>query len=91
MAVFAGGMAVRFGNVTVIVAGTLLYAAGMLLMSGVDNPWMLNASAGLLVGAGVAGTSFGIILPAMARAVGEQRRQWALGLGTAAGSLDGIL
>ncbi len=87
VAVFAGGMADRFGNVKVIVAGTICYALGMLLMSGVDNPWMLNASTGLLVGAGVAGTSFGIILPAMARAVGEERRQWALGLGTAAGSL----
>ena len=87
VAVFAGGMADRFGNVKVIVVGTLLYALGMLLMSGVDNPWMLNASAGVLVGAGVAGTSFGIVLPAMARAVGERRRQWALGLGTAAGSL----
>ena len=87
VAVFAGGMADRFGNVKVIVAGTIVYALGMLLMSDVDNPWMLNVSAGLLVGAGVAGTSFGIILPAMARAVGEERRQWALGLGTAAGSL----
>jgi len=87
VAVFAGGLADRFGNLKVIVAGTILYALGMLLMSGVDNPWMLNASAGLLVGAGVAGTSFGIVLPAMARAVGEERRQWALGLGTAAGSL----
>ena len=87
VAVFAGAMADRFGNVKVIVAGTLFYALGMLLMSGVDNPWMLNASTGLLVGAGVAGTSFGIVLPAMARAVGEDRRQWALGLGTAAGSL----
>ena len=87
VAVFAGGLADRFGNLKVIVAGTFLYALGMVLMSGVDNPWTLNASAGLLVGAGVAGTSFGIVLPAMARAVGEKRRQWALGLGTAAGSL----
>ena len=87
VAVFAGGMADRFGNAKVIVAGTALYALGMLLMSGVENPWMLNASAGILVGAGVAGTSFGIVLPAMARAVSEDRRQWALGLGTAAGSL----
>ena len=87
VAVFAGGLADRFGNLKVIVAGTILYALGMVLMSGVENPWMLNASAGLLVGAGVAGTSFGIVLPAMARAVGEKRRQWALGLGTAAGSL----
>ena len=87
VAVFAGGLADRFGNLKVIIAGTILYALGMVLMSGVDNPWTLNASAGLLVGAGVAGTSFGIVLPAMARAVGEARRQWALGLGTAAGSL----
>ena len=86
VAVFAGGLADRFGNAKVIVAGTLVYALGMLLMSGVDNPLMLNVSAGLLVGAGVAGTSFGIVLPAMARAVGEERRQWALGLGTAVGS-----
>ena len=56
VAVFAGGLADRFGNVKVIVAGTILYALGMRLMSGVDNPWMLNASTGLLVGAGVAGT-----------------------------------
>jgi hypothetical protein len=47
----------------------------------------LHSSAGILVGAGIAGTSFGIVLPAMARAVGESRRQMALGLGTAAGSL----
>jgi len=86
IAVFAGGLADRFGNAKVIVVGTILYALGMQLMSGVDNPWMLNVSTGLLVGAGVAGTSFGIVLPAMARAVGEERRQWALGLGTAVGS-----
>ncbi len=86
-AVFAGGMADRFGNLKVILVGTIFYALGLLLTSGVDNPWMLNASTGLLVGAGVAGTSIGIILPAMARAVGEERRQWALGLGTAVGSL----
>lgn len=87
IAVFAGGLADRFGNVKVIVVSTGLYALGMFLMAGVDSPWMLNASAGVLVGAGVAGTSFGIVLPAMARAVGEDRRQWALGLGTAAGSM----
>lgn len=87
VAVFAGGLADRFGNVKVILAGTLVYVLGMALMSGVENPWMLNTSAGILVGAGIAGTSFGIVLPAMARAVGEDRRQWALGLGTAAGSL----
>ena len=86
-AVFAGGLADRFGNVKVVFAGTVVYALGMALMSSVDSPWMLHTSVGILVGAGVAGTSFGIILPAMARAVGEDRQQWALGMGTAAGSL----
>ncbi len=87
VAVFAGALADRFGNVRVIVAGAVFYALGMGLMSGIDSPWMLHASAGILVGAGIAGTSFGIVLPAMARAVGPERRQWALGLGTAAGSI----
>lgn len=86
-AFIAGGMADRFGNVKVVIAGTLLYALGMVLIPGVTHPLELNATAGLLVGAGIAGTSFGIVLPAMARAVGPHRRQWALGLGTAAGSI----
>ena len=87
VAVFAGGLADRFGNVKVAVAGTLVYALGMALMAGVDSHWVLHSSTGLLVGAGIAGTSFGIVLPAMARAVPESKRQTALGLGTAAGSL----
>ena len=87
VSVFAGGLADRFGNVKVVIGGTLLYAGGMALMAGVDSPWLLHTSAGVLVGSGIAGTAFGIVLPAMARAVGEERRQWALGVGTAAGSL----
>ena len=86
-AVFAGGLADRFGNLKVVIGGTAVYALGMALMSSVNSPWMLHTSVGILVGAGVAGTSFGIVLPAMARAVGEERQQWAMGLGTAAGSL----
>ncbi|MGB1311796.1 MAG: MFS transporter, partial [Leucothrix sp.] len=91
VAVFAGALADRFGNIKVIATGTLLYALGMGLMPHVSEPWMLHGSAGMLVGAGVAGTSFGIILPALARAVSEDRRQWILGVGTAAGSLGQFL
>ena len=87
VSVFAGALADRFGNVKVVVAGAILYASGMALMAGVDSPWLLHTSAGILVGSGIAGTAFGIVLPAMARAVSEERRQWALGVGTAAGSL----
>ncbi|HEY5717810.1 MAG TPA: MFS transporter [Motiliproteus sp.] len=87
VAVFAGGLADRFGNVKVIVGGALIYAAGLWLTAESNSELMLHTSAGLMVGAGIAGTAFGIVLPAMARAVGEERRQWALGLGTAAGSM----
>ncbi|MEX0584874.1 MAG: MFS transporter, partial [Natronospirillum sp.] len=47
--------------------------------------------AGWLVGAGVAGTAFGIVLPALVRAVPEDKRAWALGLGTSAGSFGQFL
>ena len=87
------GLSLAIQNLTwgVVAGATLLYAAGMALMPHVTEPWMLHGSAGMLVGAGVAGTSFGIILPALARAVSEDRRQWILGVGTAAGSLGQFL
>ncbi|WP_104203738.1 MFS transporter [Billgrantia saliphila] len=91
IAVIAGGLADRFGTVRVVVAGAVLYALGLWLTAGVEQIWVLNSGAGLLVGAGVAGTAFGIVLPAMARAVSEAQRQWVLGIGTAAGSMGQFL
>jgi MFS family permease len=91
VAVFAGGLADRFGSTKVIVGSALLYGLGIWLTAGVETVLVLNAGMGLLVGAGIAGTSFGIVLPAMVRAVGPERRQWALGLGTAAGSFGQFL
>jgi len=91
VAVFAGGLADKFGNIKVIIASAILYAIGVFYMSYSDSALLLNTSAGLLVGAGIAGTSFGIILPAMARAVPVEKRQWALGVGTAAGSMGQFL
>ena len=48
---------------------------------------MMHLSAGLLVGLGLSGASFGVVLAAIGRMVPEERRSWALGIGTAAGSL----
>ncbi len=87
VSVFAGGLADRFGNVKVILSAVFLYAMGILWMAFASDAWSLNASAGVLVGAGVAGTSFGIVIPALMRAVPEARRQWVAGVGTAAGSM----
>lgn len=87
VAAFAGGLADRFGNLKVILSSVLIYALGMLWMAYSSQAWALNMSAGVFVGAGVAGTSFGIILPALMRAVPEERRQWVAGVATAAGSM----
>ncbi|BFM08474.1 MFS transporter [Halioxenophilus aromaticivorans] len=87
LAVFAGGLADRFGGVKVIIGGALLYAAGLWLTAGVNSVLMLQVGAGFLVGAGIAGTAFGIVLPLMAKAVTAEHRQWVMGVGTAAGSL----
>ncbi|GAB2778961.1 MFS transporter [Halomonas shantousis] len=91
IAILAGGLADRFGTVRVIVGGAVLYALGLWMTADVSQIWALHVGAGLLVGAGVAGTAFGIVLPAMTRAVDESQRQWVLGVGTAAGSMGQFL
>lgn len=90
-AVIAGGLADRYGNLRVILGAVVVYVAGMVLMAYSSTELAIISSAGLLVGAGVAGTSFGIVLPAIARAVPEEKRGWALGIGTAAGSFGQFL
>lgn len=91
IAVFAGGLADRFGNLRVLLAGVFLYALGMWGMTLAQEPWQIILTAGVLVGGGIAGTAFGIVLPAMVRAVPEEKRGWVLGLGTAAGSFGQFL
>lgn len=91
IAVFAGGLADRFGNLKVLLGGVALYVSGMLGMAWSTTPLQIILTAGVLVGGGIAGTAFGIVLPAMARAVPEAKRGWALGLGTAAGSFGQFL
>jgi len=90
-AIVAGGLADRYGNLRVLLAGVALYAAGMYFMAISASEWQIISTAGLMVGAGVAGTSFGIVLPSIARAVPEEKRGWALGVGTAAGSFGQFL
>lgn len=87
VSVFAGGLADRYGNLKVIITAVFLYTIGVLWMAFASDAWALSMSAGVLVGAGIAGTSFGIVIPALMRAVPEDRRQWVAGVGTAAGSM----
>ena len=83
----AGAIADRYGSARVLSVGAVVYAIGLFLMAEVSSPAMLHLSAGLLIGMGVAGASFAIVLAAFGRMVPEERRSWALGIGTAAGSL----
>ena len=82
----AGALADRYGAGRVLTVGAFIYAVGLWLMAGASTPGMLTLSAGVLVGVGVAGASFAIVLAAFARLMPEDKRSWALGVGTAAGS-----
>lgn len=88
---FAGAIADRYGSGRVIAVGGLLYVAGMFLMANSTTPLMLHISQGLLIGMALSGTTFAVVLAALARAVPEEKRSWALGIGTAAASLGQFL
>ena len=87
----AGGIADRYGSGRVLAVGGILYAAGVYLMSISTSPLEMQMSAGVLIGLGLAGASFAVVLAAIGRAVAPEKRSFALGLGTAAGSLGQFL
>ena len=83
----AGAIADRFGTLRVICAGALLYAAGLVIMRYSVTPLSLNIGAGVMIGFGLAGCSFNLVLSAFGKLLPLQWRGLALGAGTAAGSL----
>ncbi len=87
----AGAVADRFGTVKALIVGAVLYALGLYVTAVADSMWGLHIGAGILIGMGIAGTGFGVVLPALARMVAPERRAFALGLGTAAGSAGQLL
>jgi MFS family permease len=88
---FAGAFADRYGALRVISGGALLYVLGLLLMAFSHSPAMLELSAGVLIGFGLAGCSFTIVLAAFGKLLPEQWRSPAFGAGTAAGSFGQFL
>ena len=82
----AGAFADKFGTTRVIVVGSILYSLGLYVTATADSFISLHIGAGILIGMGIAGTGLGVVLPAMARMVRPERRAFALGVGTAAGS-----
>lgn len=83
---FVGAIADRYGVRRVLVAGTLVYAAGLVLASQVLVPGGIMASLGVLIGLGLSGTTFVVVLTGVARLVRPEQRSLAFGLVTAGGS-----
>src|ERR1043165_8408749 len=88
---FAGAVADRFGMVRVLSVGALMYAAGLALMAYTTSPLTLQVTAGVLVGFGLSGCSFNLVIAAFGKLLPERYRAIAIGAGTAAGSFGQFL
>ena len=87
----AGMLADRFGSARVLMAGAFIYALGVLGMNYSTTGAMLDLTGGILVGVGVALSSFSIVMAALGRLVPAEKRSWAFGLATASGSMGQAL
>jgi MFS family permease len=88
---FAGAIADRFGTFRVLCVGALLYAAGLVVMAYATTPGVLHIGAGVLIGFGLSGCSFNLVLGAFSKLLPEKWRPMAFGAGTAAGSFGQFL
>ena len=84
-----GAIADRFGDRKAVVLGVLCYAAGLVLSSFAVTPGAHQVLE-ILVGFGIAGMGFGVILAVVGRAASDENRSMALGIATAAGSLGQV-
>ncbi len=87
----AGMLADRYGAYRVLVAGSMLYAAGLVLMALATSGLAFTGSAGLLVGLAQSGTTYAVVFGVIARNVAPEKRSWAMGMAAAAGSFGQFL
>ncbi|MFW2588469.1 MFS transporter [Sagittula sp. SSi028] len=80
-----GALAEKMGDRKAIIAGALIYAAGLVMSSVSETPFAMQAWE-VLVGFGIAGTGFGVILAVVGRASSDENRSMSLAIATAAGS-----
>tara|TARA_R110002020_G_scaffold206021_4_gene410874 strand:+ start:16148 stop:17383 length:1236 start_codon:yes stop_codon:yes gene_type:complete len=84
-----GAMAEKIGDRKAIIIGAVIYALGLMLSAGSDTP-IAHQTYAWLVGFGIAGTGFGVILAVVGRAATDDNRSMALAVVTAAGSAGQI-
>jgi MFS family permease len=80
-----GAMAEKIGDKRAIIIGAIVYAVGLVLSANSTTPVEHQAYA-WLVGFGIAGTGFGVILAVVGRAASDENRSMTLAIVTAAGS-----
>ncbi|WP_297776727.1 MFS transporter [uncultured Roseovarius sp.] len=80
-----GALAEKIGDQKAIILGALTYAAGLVLSSFAVTP-EAHQMYEILVGFGIAGTGFGVILAVVGRASSDENRSMSLAIATAAGS-----
>jgi MFS family permease len=84
---FAGGFADRYGAGRVVAGAGLIYVLGLLGMAlFIETPLGMYINSGVLLGLGLAGSSFAIVFAVIGRTVAPEKRSIALGIATAAGS-----
>ena len=86
MQAFVGALADRFGLRKTMVAGAVVYIAGLAVMASAKGALALLVSGGL-IGVALACTATSLTMTACARAVTPERRSMALGIVSAIGSL----
>ncbi|HZN47475.1 MAG TPA: MFS transporter [Ramlibacter sp.] len=89
--IFAGMLADRFGAFRVLIGGSLLYGLGLAGMALSPTPLLFALTAGVLIGAAQAGTTYAVIYGVIGRHIDPARRSWAMGVAAAAGSFGQFL
>jgi MFS family permease len=89
--IFAGMIADRFGAFRVLVGGAVLYAAGLVGMALSANAVTFTLTAGVLIGAAQAGTTYAVVYGIIGRQIDPAKRSWAMGVAAAAGSFGQFL
>ncbi|MEJ5218762.1 MFS transporter [Cognatishimia sp. D5M38] len=80
-----GAIAEKIGDRKAIIMGAILYAIGLVLSSMAVSP-TAHQLYEVLIGFGIAGTGFGVILAVVGRASSDENRSMSLAIATAAGS-----
>ncbi|GLO68577.1 MFS transporter [Phaeobacter inhibens] len=84
-----GAIAEKIGDRKAIIIGALIYAAGLVFSAWATTPFEMQAYE-WLVGFGIAGTGFGVVLAVVGRASSDENRSMSLAIVTAAGSAGQI-